>query len=181
MIKWECLPASTVKVVTCLLAFVQWRIWELRSFSLECEYSFWILHQHCIMEDNLLWFTNLIGCTILYMIRKYCTCSGNTYKDNVFIPPWLTLFTSSLFNNPIYGPLNCDWFHCARQQAHSHVYPLLLSFFVKIISKLHLPGKSHLIVNFTVKIYLLHSCFNPYTTATNNIGQKYDGPEYRYQ
>ena len=23
--------------------------------------------------------------------------------------------------------------------------------------------------------------FNPYTTATNNIGQKYYGPEYRYQ
>ena len=102
------------------------------------------------MEDNFLWFTNLIGCTILYMIRKYCTCSGNTYKDNVFIPPWLTLFTSSLFNNPFYGPLNCDWFHCARQQAHSHVHPFLLSSFVKIISKLHLPGKSPLIVNLTV-------------------------------
>ena len=113
-------------------------------------FSFKILLQQCIMEDNMLWFTNLIGCTILYMIRKYCTCSGNTYKDNVFIPPWLTLFTSSLFNNPFYGPLNCDWFHCARQQAHSHVHPLLLSSFAKIISKLHLPGKSHLIVNFTV-------------------------------
>ena len=22
---------------------------------------------------------------------------------------------------------------------------------------------------------------NPYTTATNNIGQKYNGPEYQYQ
>ena len=25
------------------------------------------------------------------------------------------------------------------------------------------------------------SLFNPYTTTTNNIGQKYNGSEYRYQ
>ena len=26
-----------------------------------------------------------------------------------------------------------------------------------------------------------NSGFNPYSTATNNIGQKYNGPEYQYQ
>ena len=26
-----------------------------------------------------------------------------------------------------------------------------------------------------------HTSVNPYTTATNNIGQKYNGPEYQYQ
>ena len=30
-----------------------------------------------------------------------------------------SLFTSSLFSNPIYAPLNCDYFHCARRQALS--------------------------------------------------------------
>ena len=28
---------------------------------------------------------------------------------------------------------------------------------------------------------LLRIAFNPYSTATNNICQKYNGPEYRYQ
>ena len=58
MIKWERLPASTVKLVSCLLAFVRWRwfrIGELHSFSLECEYSFLILHWYCLLQENLHW------------------------------------------------------------------------------------------------------------------------------
>ena len=29
--------------------------------------------------------------------------------------------------------------------------------------------------------YCVKSVINPLETATNNIGQKYNGPEYRYQ
>ena len=67
------LPASTVTVVTCLLAFVRWRwcrLGVLHSFSLECEYNLWILHRHCLLQENLLvcqtyWLSNL------YLIREY--------------------------------------------------------------------------------------------------------------
>ena len=71
VIKWERLPASTVKVVTCLLAFVRWRwcrIGVLHSFSLVREYSVLNLHRHCLLQENLLWFSKLTGWTILYLI-----------------------------------------------------------------------------------------------------------------
>ena len=42
---------------------------QLHSFSLKCEHSFLFLHQDYLVQENLLWFTNLQhGYTILYYL-----------------------------------------------------------------------------------------------------------------
>ena len=86
MIKWERLPASTVKVVTCLLAFVRWRwcrIGVFHSFSLECEYRFLFYIDIAFCKKTCSGLPNLLVVPTCTWSGNICTWSGNTYKGNV--------------------------------------------------------------------------------------------------
>ena len=121
----------------------------------------------------------------LYINSKYIVGLGNTFKDNTtkfLYYYWIILLGICAKEFLLY--------HCwalflvilsglLRNFAHVDIWSNRFNTAFYLMTNSFLLFFHYFVFTLLLASHYLY--FNPYTTATNNIGQKYNGPEYRYQ